>query len=406
MALFFSLVAIPIHNIKCYVCSKAEEHCTFDGIRKAFLESASNVGTNGIFVFCFTGYGMKVDDNEWGLVPADFDYTKEKLITAATIISWLECVKFKGQHALFVLDCCYAGGIAEQLAKETVNADVPIPGLFVFTSCTANETSLVVNALGHSIFNYFLTSCLFNSNSQPGQLKIKAAYEDCNACCVAFSSLLLSHKVENDLLKWTKIQPEFKYFQLSRYFQSLYQEEHEETDTGPPHRFQFVSEYYKFQKKGSREQPPDLADNSLVWLETVSQPGGALFELHDRQFLVGQLLSAAIASMTYSMASIFIACNQDNITDINVFIVSFLHVIAAVDRVHQNLELTRRDLRLALEYYCDALRRQEINVGELKSLYKRIVNDIAAEQLQGASSPEKEGQVFANSGDMSQKVIL
>ena len=106
------------------------------------------------------------------------------------------------------------------------------------------------------------------------------------------------------------------------------------------------------------------------------------------------------------MASIFIACNQDNITDINVFIVSFLHVIAAVDRVHQNLELTRHDLRLALEYYCDALRRQEINVGELKSLYKRIVNDIATEQLQGASSPEKEGQVFANSGDMSQKVIL
>ena len=406
MALFFPLVALPIHNIKCYVCSKAEEHCTFDGMHKAFMESASKVGTDGIFVFCFSGYGMKVGDNEWGLAPADFNYTKEKFITAATFISWLQCVQFKGQYALFVLDCCYAGGIAEQLAKETVNADVPIPGLFVFTSCTANESSLVVNALDHSIFNYFLTSCLFNSNSQPGQLKIKTVYEDCNACCMAFSSLLLSYKAENDLLKWSMIQPEFKYFQLPRYLQSLYQEEREETDTGPPGRFQVVTEYYKFQKKGSRQQPPVLADKSLAWLETVSQPEGALFELHNRRLLVGRLLSAAIASMMYSMASIFIACNQDNIADINVFIVSFIHVIAAVDRVHQNLHLTRRDLMLALEYYFDALRRNKINAGDLKSLYKCIVNDIATEQLHAASSPEKGGQEFTSSGEMSQKVIF
>ena len=381
------------------------------------MESASKVGTDGIFVFCFTGYGGKVGDNEWGLSPADYDYTKEKLITVATIIGWLQYVKFKGKYALFVLDCCYAGGIAkqlcchaggiaEQLANKTVNDVVPIPELFAFTSCTENETSVVVNALGHSIFNYFLTSCLLNSNSQPGQLMIKAVYEDCNACCMAFSSLLLSHQTANDVLKWRMMQPEFTYFELSRYLPSLYQEEHEETDTGPPGRFQFVNEYYEFQKKGSKQQPPVLTDKALNWLATVSQEGGALFELHNRQLLVGQLLSAAIASMMYSMASIFIVCNQDNKDDINVFIVSFYHVIAAVDRVHQNLELTRHDLRLALECYCDALRRQEINAGELRSLYKRIVNDIATEQLQAASSPEKEGQVFTSSVDMSQKVIL
>ena len=380
-------------------------------MHKTFMESASKVGTNGIFVFCFTGHGMKVGRNEWGLAPVDFNYTKEKFITAATLISWLHYVRFQGRYALFVLDCCYAGGIAEQLAKETVNADIPIPGLFVFTSCTANESSLVVTSMGHSIFNYFLTSSLFNSYSQPGQLLIKAVYEDCDACCMAFSSLLVSYEARMGLLKWSMMQPEFKFFELPRYLQSLFQDEPEdtdggieETDAGPPGRFQFAIEYYKFPKRGSKQRSPVLADKSLAWLEIASKPGGALFELHDRHLVVGRLLSAAIASMMYSMASIFIACNQYNITDTNVFIISFIHVIAAVDRVHKDIDLTRYDLKLALEYYCDPLRRHKIKHGELTGLYNRIVNDIATEQLQAASSPENEGQEFTDSGETPNEV--
>ena len=342
-------------------------------MRRTFLFAANKVDTNGIFIFHFTGHGLKVGkagEYQWGLVPADFDRTKEKFITGEKITSWLHGVRFQGRYVLIILDSCYSGGMAEVIATGTVEHELPIGGLYVFTSCTANEASLVVTALGQSIFNYFFCSNLFKSYAQPGKLPIKEIYENCDACCMAFSSLLLSYDSTEDVLKWRMMQPEFKYYQLTAFVQSFFDSE-EQTDAAAPGRFSFVLEYYDFTRHTKKRQP--IEDKCLSWLQTASCSEGALAELEKRELLNGPILSAAVASMMYSVASIFIACDQENVTDPNIFIIAFIHVLAAIDNIHRDLEISRNDLKLGLEYYVDVLRKHKIPPGRLNKLYTKIV---------------------------------
>ena len=267
--------------------------------------------------------------------------------------------------------------MAEVIAIGTVEHELHIGGLYVFASCTANEASLVVTALGQSIFNYFFCSNLFKSYAQPGKLPIKEIYENCDACCMAFSSLLLSYVSREDVLTWRMMQPEFKYYQLTAFVQSYFDSEEEQTDSAAPGRFSFVLEYYDFSRHTKKIQP--IEDKCLPWLQTAASSEGALAELEKRELLNGPILSAALASMMYSVASIFIACDQENITDPNIFIIAFIHVLAAVDNIHRDFEISRNDLKLGLEYYVDVLRKHKIPPGRLNKLYTKIVGEEATD---------------------------
>ena len=349
--------------------------------------------TNGIFIFSFTGHGIKVGHKDFGLAPVDFNYTKETFITASVLIEWLHFVRFQGRYALFILDCCYAGGIGDQMVLDSVEADLPTPGLFVFSSCTAFESSLVVTSLGHSIFNYFFTFSLFNSyRSQNGQLAVKNVFEECDACCIAFSSLLVSYDRDLKVLKWNMMEPEFKYFQLTAFIQSLFEDSIEEVDAAEPGRFQFALKYYDVSKK--RRKPHMIPDKCQAWLEVMSQPGGPLETLKKKELLKDALLSSAIGSMMHSMASIFVACNQPNVSDRNVFLVAFIHVIAAVDRVLQDVTVRCEDLKLSIEYYYNVLQKHKISSGELRKLYNAVCADIVRE----------EATEFTDSGEVNEEV--
>lgn len=377
--------------MKHYIASRSPGNCTFEGIRRSFLETASKVDTNGILIFSFTGHGLKIGERKFGLAPVDFNYRSETFITADVLINWLHFSRFQGQYVLFIFDCCFAGGISEQMVLSSVEADLPIPGLFVFTSCTAFESSLVVTSLGHSIFNYFLSFSLFNSyDSQNGRLAIKNVFENCDLYCIAFSSLLVSYDSNLQLLKWNMMQPEFKYFQLTPYLQSLFEESDEEVDAGEPGRFAFALKYYNFAKKSIVIIP----DKCQGWLEVVSGTDGPLATLVKADLLEGALLSAAIGSMMYSMASIFVACGQPDISNRNVFMVAFIHVIAAIDRVLQGVAVTGRDMKLSIEYYFSVLEKHKIKSGELKKLYNSVCADVR----------KYEGEESIDSGEGSNEV--
>lgn len=372
----FFVVGFPSSNVHSYIASATPEHCTTSGIKHTFFEAAGKVGTRGMLVFHFTGHGIKVGDSGWGLAPVDFDYTKEHFITGQQMVDWLQ--GFQGRYVLIILDCCYAGGMAAEIAKVTATQEVPVSGLFVLTSCTADEASLVVSAVGHSIFNFFLTSVMHSNPSvYSGFLPINDVYEECNTCCQAFSSLLLSYDSRQDVLKWKMQQPEMKYFQVNEFVDSMFSSGEEETDAAEPNRLQFVMKYYNFEKCVLKKKPID--DKIMAWLEITRT---ALLELCTRGFLDNlHIRSACIASMMYSVASLFLALKQPELAEPNVFLIAFIHVAATIDHVHQELSLSKKDLKVALEYYASVLGSHKVKYKDLNTLYRSIVKDIVNEEM-------------------------
>lgn len=151
---FVKVGAVPTENTHLFSASKNPESCTAEGMKKTFQDHATKVGVNGLFLFHFSGHGIKVRNDMWGLAPMDFDYSADTYITADVLSQWLNEIECRAKYILITLDCCYAGGIGKELtAQSDVDHDL---NLYVLSACTANETSLVLASLGHSIFTYFL----------------------------------------------------------------------------------------------------------------------------------------------------------------------------------------------------------------------------------------------------------
>ena len=58
------------------------------------------------------------------------------------------------------------------------------------------------------------------------------------------------------------------------------------------------------------------------------------------------LLLTAVATMMYSAGSIFVACYKTNsVTDPDLLLLAFVYIVAAIDRIHHDVELTLEDLQ-------------------------------------------------------------
>ena len=110
---FVDFGAIPEANAQLFVASEQEEACTNAGMRRSFCQQARKAGKNGIFVFHFTGHGIKFKGNKdlgeieesMGLAPVDYSKTKDTLVTASHLKDWLaKCEATK----IFLIDSCYA----------------------------------------------------------------------------------------------------------------------------------------------------------------------------------------------------------------------------------------------------------------------------------------------------------
>ncbi len=255
---------------------------------------------------------------------------------------------------------------------KSAQLEIPAAGIFVMTACTANETSVVVSALGRSIFCYFLSTALFESYSQPGKLFLKELYETCDACCMAFSSLLLSYDPRHETLGWKMMQPELIQYNLPHFLKSLFDHEEESTDGAPVGRFAFLLSLYDYSIALPKNPIPQKC---LTWLDMVSNPNcGALYELGRRNLLEGRILTAVVATMTYSVVSLYQASNDTSakLSSPNIFIVMFLQVVASVNKIRE-FEISHRDVIIALEYYLEALSKQKISSKALLKFRQRLL---------------------------------
>lgn len=384
-------------NAALYAASKQPEECTFEGMKAGFQKQAKKVEQNGLFVFHFSGHGIKVRNEEWGLAPVDFDYTRDTYITADVLNEWLQEVGCRAKHILFTLDCCYAGGIAKELTSSG-NWGKQDLGLYVISACTANESSLVLGPLGHSIFTYFLAEAIARLTSHPGQLPVCDIFKECQICSVALSSLLISYDPTSGL-SWSTMQPQMRVWDLKSVVMELMGEGPDQPDAVVLGRFNFAVQLYDKSKS-----IPSLDDKTYAWFETLSDSNGPLMELEKRHILEGRILDAALCSIMYSVASIEMACNPANVGNPNLFLVAFMHAVATLDLMKHGVEFNENQFVQSWGFYRDVIIRNKVNDEGLRQLLYKLKRKEKGNVISGEknviSQPGGGGEEFTDSDEV------
>lgn len=389
---------IPKANASLYEASKDPDACTAAGMKRGFQEHARRVGPNGLFVFHFSGHGIRVQNDMWGLAPVDFDYTTETYLTADVLSSWLHEVDCRAQHILFTLDCCYAGGIGKELTASG-RFDL-VSGLYVLSACTANEASLVIGPLGHSVFTYCLSRAIAISVQQPGQLPLRKIFAECQTPSVAMSSLIVSYSPENGL-KWGTMEPEFNFLDLRvRAVALQYMGEGPDQTDAAVGRFQYALSLY------DQNKPiPYLDDKTVAWLETAAFE--ALTVLKEKRLLKERPVRLAVlCSMLYSIASIEMALNSAKMPNPNNFITSFMHTVATIDLVQHGVEFSQEHFLLGWQFYDEVVKQNLGKDDGLRRLYHQASKQWSSvgHNLHTHTTAEAStvGEDFTDSGQVSQ----
>lgn len=356
--------AFQPQNTAVYVASKQVDDCTFAGIKKTFQECAAKVGPNGLLIFHFSGHGIKVGDDEWGLAPVDFDYSRSTYLTASVLISWINDIQCKAKHILFTLDCCYAGGIGTELTKSVeVQIDANI---CVMSACAGYETSLVIGPLKNSIFVYFLCDTILNCRFQAGLLPIKEIFSRCQVCCQNLSSLLVRYRADTGLLSPTLMQPQMGVLHLKTTVQALLGEGDDQVDAGIG-RFEYAISLYE------RKKPTQLSEKTFAYLETVSSlENGPLLQLRLEGVLTQLVLNAAVCSMMYSVASNELVNNPRVVATPNHSITAFINCVAAIDMIHSGVEFDEYTFFVSWLFYREVLVENKVDVSSLNPLFHRL----------------------------------
>ena len=368
---------LPRNNCNLIQASIEPEHCSFSGMRNAFVSEARKVGENGVFFFHFSGHGIRVNSDQFGLAPMDFDYTSETYITAAVLREWLSEAQCPAKFVVFTIDCCYAGGIAKALTRgsETLS---PYPGLYVMAACTANEVSVILGTLGNSIFCYFLSHVICTTHSPPGTFHIRRIYDKCKKLSIALSSLLLCYDKSSGI-HWQTMQPELTHSALSETVLQLSGEGGEDEVDAGIMRFSYATELYDFSR--GRAGISTLDGKCQAWLEMAyADSTGGLSQLKKERVLGGEqcLMDTVLCCMLRSVASIQLVCDPTTVATPNLFITSYMHVVAAIDIVQCGAEFREREFALGLAYYLDALLHSGLDTRPLRQLYDRLLANLKA----------------------------
>jgi len=324
---------IPAENSLLFLQSRRSDvwQCTFEGMEWSFKEQAKNVGKNGIFVYIFSGHGSQ---RHRALIPLDCGGDRT-LVTAPVLSRWLREAECKAKCILFVINCCYAGEIAEATVKEADNF-VGASRLHVMAACSANEQAVTVPSLGCSTYCYFLSHAIRRARFPSGQFPVKTIHETCKKLTVALTSLLITSQEDRGELFPETMHPQLTHSTLHHVVMELSGEGKEQTDAKITHFVRIMGMY-----DSSKPRIP-LAERSVAWIEGTQPALTVLKEgLTD---LDSHTLAAILLSMLYSVAHLQMTSDPSTAVSANLFLTTYCYVASLITTIFQDVEF---DMQLA-----------------------------------------------------------
>ena len=375
---FLASQILPEANTEVFVSSDSPEPCSLEGIKRGIKQHASKVGSRGLLVVFLSGHGVNMGD-DWGFAPGDYDRTRATVLSAGALLDCLQEADCKAKYILIILDCCYSGAMAMKLTGESSDDHTVLPHTYVLAAGTASETSLAINSLGYTIFTYFLRFALDRIQPSPGCLLLSDLFEECRTCAEALSSLVIRHDKELGL-RFGKFTPSMSAFEP--------QTRIHEAQLDSPGLGDFVWRYFK--PREDKTQPPArLHPMTTDWLRRLSEldPGPLTLLEHrdlftDSNDTKGRVLMAVITLMVHSVASIELVYNSNSVSNPNLFLLAFVEVIATLDRVHLNIQVTFLHLKESLPYYLEVLAKNKLDCRGVVDLYQRLSQNIHGRRVE------------------------
>lgn len=366
---------IPRENWLVYTSQSDHDQCTIDGVKKAFQQQLSKVSENGLFLLAFSGLAVTVVPNEsaapqCSLKLVDFNASDVAThLTASTISEWIASSPTKPKHVLLILDNPFAKKFAQEMIEVGKNRSAGTYSLCMLSALDGPEKSFVLDTLGHSIFNYFLTWAFHTTAFTPGLIPLRSIYKKVQELCTALSSLIVTYSPEEYELKQNVITPGANYITTMR---KLLGDDSDEAD-GVVAQYEFLTKNFV---RSNTARKVKLHDKVHAYLETVGALGetSALTQLNKHGLLEqGEVILSVISSLMFSIASIQVAEDKKSLSDPNLFIVSFLTSTATVCSVKSDLELTPVDLfRRSRNFYLQVVRENGVDDKKLDALFRKV----------------------------------
>jgi len=333
--------------------------CTFEGMEWSFKEQAKNVGEDGSVVYIFSGHGSQ---RHRALIPLDCD-SDRTCVTAAVLSRWLREAECKARCILFVINCCYAGEIAEATVKEADNF-VGASRLHVMAACSANEQAVTVPSLGCSTYCYFLSHAIRRARFPSGQFPIKTIHDTCKQLTVALTSLLITSQQESSELVPETMHPQLTHSRLRHVVLELAGEGEEQKDAEMNH-FAQINELY------DRSKPDiSLAERSVAWIErtqpalTVLKEGLADLDSH--------MLATILLSLLYGVAHLEMANDRSSVVSANLFLTAYRYVAAHVTTIFQDVAFNMRLADECRKWYMNTLEKNDYERAELDKEFSKL----------------------------------
>ena len=372
---FIEAGAVEEKNAHIFSASLNRDSCTAGGIKETFQKYASEVGSNGLFVFHFTGHGVTDGRNVWGLAPVE--YACSTITAEELLLAWLNELddehKCKAKYILVTLNCCYAGGIGK--AIKNVKRDNK---MFVLAACTADEKSSQLEVLGNSTFVYFLSNFIAKLSTTPGVLPMKEIFSECQICCEKLSSLFMSYTTASGL-KESLIHPNVASSIVS-----------DSDDEDISTMIEFIAmELYDRTQIINR-----LNEVSRDYLKDIQDP---LLELEKRGFLhdySNKVMLTAFCSIIHSIASIEMLCHSNNVQNLNLFITAFKDTALAIETISPGARTNNRVCMIetfieSLRWYSHALHVNQVVIEHRELLRKLCVMKVCRIASDGSEDEDE-----------------
>ena len=351
-------------RVKVCISSTQPHQCSKAGIETLFMKTAKGAETDGLFIFYFAGHGHMVR-NKCVLVPSDFAGTGNPCsgISGNDLVKWLQLSQCKASYVIFIFDCCHAGDVGTKLTDPGSILKIPgAPGIFAMCACSAIEECTAIDALGHSIFTYFLLSYLERHKCE-GTFAVTQAMKQITESCVNFSSLIVRYDDQLDGLFVSIMHPKLKVLDLYDVDVCVYMDE---TDSG---RFTLLISLYD---KLIISKPHIQVDR---WLKSPAVQKCLLTLTSKTSFTIA-LQEGVLCAMLYSVASIQLKHDRTPLTERNFFITVTISVLGAIGYAYPEINISVYQLINGLKHYRQPLSKAKVDVLLLDKLLSEL-NDMS-----------------------------
>eukprot|EP00117_Sycon_ciliatum_P023419 scpid72036/ scgid0043/ len=180
----------------------ATDSATEENVKARLSEQAAKVKDTGILFFSFSGHGGRkkpdenvaenvaenVDENvdeieEFYIAAADPRPNVKRMDTSLFVDGLATC---KARNAVIVMDCCYAGGLLENIRQSKWKNSFNV---YTLAASKRNEKTFYFADLGPSLFTFFM-ACYLEKNATLGKLPIRSSMDYCRSLCPAFARLV------------------------------------------------------------------------------------------------------------------------------------------------------------------------------------------------------------------------